>query len=138
MRKIHARVRNLRTEHHHHVAVKLVRRFGFIAAESLDIAEMLGSGGLSRSISDAGWDGFLLTLRHKAEGAGVAYVEVNARGTSQCCSRCGAVVPKSLSDRWHECTHCGLSMHRDENLAKEILRRGLLVRIGPAGGNVGH
>ncbi|MBV8607769.1 MAG: transposase [Singulisphaera sp.] len=138
LRKIHARVKNLRKEHHHHVALKLVRRFGFIAAECLDIQEMLGNGRLSRSISDAGWDGFLLTLRCKAESAGIEYVGVNARGTSQCCSRCGAVVPKTLFDRWHECPHCGLSLHRDENSAKEILRRGLLARIGPAGGNVGH
>jgi len=138
LRKIHARVRNLRKEHHHHVALKLVRRFGFIAAESLDILGMIGSGRYTRSISDAGWDGFLLTLRCKAESAGIEYVEVNARGTSQCCSRCGEIVPKTLFDRWHECPHCGLSLHRDENSAKEILRRGLLVRIGPAGGNVGH
>jgi len=138
LRKIHARVRNLRKEHHHHVASQLVRRFGFIAAERLDIKEMLGNGRLSRSISDAGWAGFLLTLRYKAASAGIAYVEVDARGTSQCCSRCGAVVPKTLFDRRHECSHCGLSLHRDENSAREILRRGLLARIGPAGGNVDH
>jgi putative transposase len=136
LRKIHARVRNLRKEHHHQVALKLVRRYGFIAAESLDIRGMLGNDRLARSISDAGWDGFLLTLRYKAESAGVAYVEVDARGTSQCCSRCGATVPKSLWDRWHECPHCNLSLHRDENSAKEILRRGLLAWIGPAWRNV--
>jgi putative transposase len=138
LRKIHARVRDLRKEHHHQVALKLVRRFGFIAAESLDILGMIGSGRYTRSISDAGWDGFLLTLRCKAESAGIAYVEVNARGTSQCCSRCGEVVPKTLFDRWHECPHCGLSLHRDENSAKEILRRGLLAWIGPAWRNVDH
>jgi putative transposase len=138
LRKIHARVRDLRKEHHHHVALKLVRRFGFIAAESLDILGMIGSGRYTRSISDAGWDGFLLTLRCKAESAGIPYVEVNARGTSQCCSRCGEVVPKTLFDRWHECPHCGLSLHRDENSAKEILRRGLLAWNGPAWRNVDH
>ena len=138
LRKIHARVRDLRKEHHHQVALKLVRRFGFIAAECLDIKEMLGNGRYARSISDAGWDGFLLTLRYKAASAGIAYVEVNARGTSQCCSRCGEVVPKTLFDRWHECPHCGLSLHRDENSAREILRRGLLAWIGPAWRNVDH
>ena len=138
LRKIHTRVRNLRKEHHHQVALKLIRRFGFIAAECLDILGMIGSGRYTRSISDAGWDGFLLTLRYKAASAGIAYVEVNARGTSQCCSRCGAVVPKTLFDRWHECPHCGLSLHRDENSAREILRRGLLAWIGPAWRNVEH
>ena len=136
--KIHARVRRLRKEHHHQVALKLVRRYGLIAAESLNIKGMLKNDRLSRAISDAGWSGFLLTLRAKAESAGVAYVEVDARGTSQRCSRCGATVPKTLSDRWHECSHCGLALHRDENSAKEVLRLGLLARTGPVGLNVGQ
>jgi putative transposase len=135
--KVHVRVKNLRKEHHHQTAFKLVRRYGFIVAESLNIAGMLKNGRLARSISDAGWNGFLLTLRCKAENAGIAYVEVNARGTSQRCSGCGQTVPKMLSDRWHECPHCGLSLHRDENSAKEILRLGLLVRNGPVGVNAG-
>jgi putative transposase len=137
LRKLHARVKHLRKEHHHRVALKLVLRFGFIVAESLNIKGMLKNGRLARSISDAGWSGFLLTLRCKAESAGIAYVEVDASGTSQRCSGCGATAPKALSDRWHECPHCGLSLHRDENSAREILRLGLLVRNGPVGGN-GH
>jgi putative transposase len=136
--KIHARVRRLRKEHHHQVALKLVSRYGFIAAERLNVKGMVRSGRLSRAISDAGWSGFLLTLRHKAECAGVAIVEVDPRGTSQLCSGCGVEVPKDLSVRRHDCPHCGLSLHRDENAARNILARGLLARIGPAGLNVGH
>jgi putative transposase len=134
--KIHARVARLRREHHHQVALKLVRRYGFIAAESLSVTNLLKNGQLARSISDAGWSGFLGTLRHKAESAGVAYVEVDARGTSQQCSGCGAEVGKDLSVRRHDCGHCGLSLHRDENAARNILARGLLARTGPVGGNV--
>jgi putative transposase len=133
LRKVHARVKNLRKEHHHTVALKLVRRYGFIAAEGLNIQGMLRNGRLARAISDVAWGGFLLTLECKAENAGIRYVGVPARGTSQRCSGCGATVPKALSDRWHECPHCGLSLHRDENSAKEILRLGLLVRNGPVG-----
>jgi putative transposase len=134
--KIHARVRRLRQEHHHQVALKLVRRYGFIAVESLNIQGMLKNDRLARSISDAGWSGFLLTLRHKAESAGVVFAEVDARGTSQQCSRCSAEVRKDLSVRRHDCPHCGLSLHRDENAARNILARGLLARTGPVGGNV--
>jgi putative transposase len=134
--KIHARVARLRAEHHHQVALKLVRRCGFIAAESLRVTNMLKNGRLARSISDAGWSGFLLTLKHKAASAGVSYVEVDARGTSRQCSGCGAEVRKDLSVRRHDCPHCGLSLHRDENAARNILARGLLARTGPVGGNV--
>jgi putative transposase len=134
--KIHARVARLRREHHHRVALKLVRRYGFIAAESLSVKDMLKNDRLARAISDAGWSGFLLTLRSKAESAGVVYVEVDARGTSQHCSGCGAEVRKDLSVRRHDCPHCGLSLHRDENAARNVLARGLLARTGPVGGNV--
>ena len=136
--KIHARVKRLRKEHHHQVALRLVRRCGFIAAERLDVQGMIENGRLARSIADAGWSGFLRTLQCKAESAGIAYVPVDPRGTSQRCSRCGATVPKTLWDRWHECSHCGLSVHRDENSAKEILRLGLLAWTGPVGRNVGQ
>jgi putative transposase len=135
--KLHARVKNLRREHHHQTALKLVRRYGFIAAESLSIEKMRGNGRFARAISDVAWGNFLLTLRSKAESAGVAFVEVDARGTSQDCSGCGQVVRKDLSQRWHSC-ECGCSLDRDENAARNILARGLLVRTEPAGLNVGH
>ena len=135
--KIHARVARLRREHHHQVALKLVRRYGLVAVESLNVQGMLKNDRLARSISDAGWSGFLLTLRHKAECAGVVYVEVDARGTSQQCSGCGAEVRKDLSVRRHDCPHCGISLHRDENAARKILARGLQARTGLAGTNAG-
>jgi putative transposase len=128
--RVHARVKNLRAEHHHQVALKLVRRYGFIAVESLSIKNMLKNDRLSRAISDVAWGNFLLTLRSKAESAGVGFVEVNARGTSQECPDCGKVVPKDLSQRWHSCV-CGCSLDRDEASARVILARGFLARTGP-------
>lgn len=133
--KAHARVANLRREHHHQIALKLVRRYGLVAVESLSIKNMLGNDRLARAISDVAWGNFLLTLRSKAGSAGVAFVEVNPRGTSQECSACGRVVRKDLSQRRHSCD-CGCSMDRDENAARNILARGLPAWTGPAGANV--
>jgi putative transposase len=130
--RVHARVKNLRAEHHHQVALKLVRRYGFIAVESLSIKNMLKSDRLARAISDVAWGNFVLTLKSKAESAGVSVVEVDPRGTTQQCSGCGTVVPKELKDRWHLCPHCGLSLDRDENAARNVLARGLLARTEPA------
>jgi putative transposase len=132
--RVHVRVKNLRIEHHHQVALKLVRRYGLIAVESLNIRGMLRSDRLARAISDVAWGNFLLTLKSKAESAGVSVVEVDARGTTQQCSDCGMTVPKVLSVRRHNCPHCGLSLDRDENAARNILARGLPARIRPAGG----
>jgi len=144
----HARVANFRCEHHHKTALQLVRRHGMIAVENLNILAMLGDRRFSRAIADAGWGGFLAILRCKAESAGTAVVEINPRGTSQQCSGCGADVPKDIRVRQHDCPHCGLSLHRDENAARNVLARGLKdsrgiawldsqrqARTGPAGGN---
>jgi putative transposase len=128
--RVHARVKDLRAEHHHQVALKLVRRYGLIAVESLSIKTMLKYDRLARSISDVAWGNFLLTLKSKAESAGVSVVEVNARGTSRECPDCGKVVRKDLSQRWHSC-ECGCSLVRDEASARVILARGLLARTGP-------
>ena len=130
-------MKRLRQEHHHQVALKLVRRYGLIAVEGLNVQGMLRSGWMSPSdlrcrVAPASWR----ALRSKAESAGVAFVEVDARGTSQQCSGCGTEVRKGLSVRRHDCGHCGLSLHRDENAARNILARGLTARTGPAGGNV--
>ena len=132
IRVLHARVRNLRHEHHHQVALFLIRLYGVIGVESLRVANMLKNHLLARAISDAGWAGFVNVLRCKAERAGAEVVAVNSAGTSQECSGCGVVVAKSLAQRWHTCPDCGLSLHRDENAARNILARALQARTGPA------
>jgi putative transposase len=138
LHKIHARVQNVRREHHFQVACRLVLAYGLIAVESLNIKGMLRSGRLARAIADAAWGGFVSILRGKAEKAGTRVVEVDPRGTSQQCSRCGHEVKKDLSVRWHNCSYCGLSVDRDHNAALNILARARLVRTGPAEVNVGQ
>lgn len=136
VRKIHARVKNQRREHHYQVADKLVRRCGFIGVERLAVSNMVKNRSLSRAISDAGWSQFLSILKHKANKAGASVVEVDPRGTSQECSGCGKEVPKPLKERWHSCPSCGLSLHRDHNAALNILARARLARTEPVESNV--
>ena len=131
VRVLHARVRNLRHEHHHQTALFLIRLYGLIGVEGLRVSNMLKNHSLARAISDAGWAGFVNVLRCKAERAGAEVVAVNPAWTSQDCSGCGVEVPKKLGERWHTCQHCGLSLHRDENAARNILARALLARTGP-------
>lgn len=135
LQKIHARVKNVRREHHFQVACRLVFAYGLFVVESLNIQGMLRNGKLARAIADAAWGGFVSVLKHKAARAGVRFVEVDPRGTSQQCSSCGQEVKKALSVRWHDCPYCGLSLCRDHNAALNILARGL-ARTAPAGVNV--
>jgi len=130
LQRIHALVANKRREHHYQVACRLVRAFGFIVVESLNIAGMVKNDKLARAISDVAWGNFLSVLQHKANKAGAQFVAVDPKGTSQTCT-CGQNVPKELSDRWHECPACGLSQQRDHVSAQVILARGLAVRTAP-------
>ena len=123
VRKLHAKVKNLRNEHRHKTSLNLIRRYGCIAVEDLNVKGMLGNRRLSRAISDVAWSAFITTLIHKAESAGATVVQVPPQGTSQECSCCGQTVPKKLSERWHNCPHCGLSLQRDVNAARNILMR---------------
>ena len=64
---------------------------------------------------------------YKAASAGRELVKVDPRGTSQTCV-CGAAVPKTLAERWHECRVCGLSAPRDVVTAQVILQRARIRR----------
>jgi putative transposase len=111
LQRAHAHVRHTRRDFHHKVARELVERYSVIFVEDLNIKGM-ARGMLAKSVSDIAWGGFLQILRDKAEEAGRVVLGVNPSGTSQTCT-CGAPVPKTLSQRWHECLACGLSLARD-------------------------
>ncbi|MFA4971319.1 MAG: transposase [bacterium] len=127
-------VANVRREGHIKVARELVATYGVICVEDLNIRGM-ATGRLARSVHDAGWGSFLHWLRVKAEEAGREVVGVDPRGTSQGCSGCGALVPKSLATRVHRCPSCGLVLDRDLNAARNIVwlgrsQRGAAPRSG--------
>lgn len=121
--KQHAHVRNVRKDFHHKEAVKLVRRYDAIAIEDLNILG-LARGWLAKQVHDVAWGGFANITAYKAESAGRELVRVDPRGTTQECSgtlpdgsRCPAIVPKTLKERRHTCSLCGLDIDRDENAA---------------------
>ena len=60
---------------------------------------------------------------YKAEEAGTLVEYVSAYNTTQLCSRCGQLVPKTLATRIHSCPYCGLDLARDHNSAITILQR---------------
>ena len=129
--RIHERIRNRRHDFCHQNARRIVNRFGIIAVEKLSITNMLGNHCLAKSIADASWSQFRSILTSKAESAGREILAVNPAYTSQDCSGCGyrpdgqeGRTKKKLSDRWHLCPLCGLSVDRDTNAAVNILALG--------------
>ena len=115
----------------HRLTSEMVKMYDFIAVEELKTKNMLRNRNLARSISEQAWGKTITLLNEKAESAGVKLMEVDAKGTSQECSNCGAEVKKDLSVRVHKCS-CGYVADRDLNAAINILHRGLTI----AGGNV--
>ena len=91
---------------------------------------MVQNHSLAKSIADAGWSVFLAILTFKAASVGKRVMAVNPAFTSQACSRCGVIVQKGLSVRWHLCPECGTSLHRDHNAALNILQLGQAVQVG--------
>ncbi len=120
---LHEKVANTRKDFHHKTARALVQANDVIVHEDLAVKNMVCNHKLARSISDAGWSQFISILTSKAEGAGRQVIAVDPRGTSQTCL-CGAHVPKTLSERWHDCPACGLSLPRDQVSALLIKRLG--------------
>lgn len=123
--RIHETIRNTRDTYLHQVSADLVRRFDLIAVEDLNI-KGLAQTRLAKSIHDVAWGRLRFMLTYKAECAGGQVVAVDARHTSQDCSRCGERVPKTLSDRIHSCPSCGLILGRDHNAALNILHRAVV------------
>ena len=132
LQRAHAHVRHQRADFQHKLSHQLVNKYGRIAVEDLKVKGLSG-GRLAKSVHDAGWNSFIQKLSYKAECAGRVLVKVDPCGTSQTCV-CGASVPKTLADRWHDCPACGLSAGRDVVSAQVILQR---AGTRPSSANVG-
>ena len=123
----------------HRASTGLVKRFGRIAVEDLQIRNMTRSAagtveepgknvaqksGLNRSITDQTWGVLHNQLAYKAEYAGRELIKVDPAYTSRTCSSCGVIRTEKLEIyRLFVCRACGLVLDRDRNAAKNIEAR---------------
>jgi len=118
---VHERISNTRKDFLHKTSVQLVNDYSFIALEKLAAREM-AEHRFGKSINDAGWNMFANMLTYKAESAGCRVVFVNPKNTTKECSSCWNLTAKELGERMHNCQFCGLSMDRDLNAARVIVK----------------
>src|SRR5438270_6250777 len=130
--RLHEKIANVRRDFQHQTAHKLIVAFDVLCHEDLQVKNMVRNHALARSISDAAWGQFIAILVGKAAGAGRQTVAVNPRDTSQTCV-CGEPVPKDLSERWHHCPRCGLSLPRGQVSAMLIKALGLEMLANTSG-----
>ena len=121
--RVHRKIHHQRKDFHHKLSRKLVDSYDLIVYEKLTITNLVKNHHVAKSISDAGWGQLMRFTEYKAEEAGTVVEYVSAYNTTQLCSRCGKLVPKTLATRIHRCPHCGLVLARDHNSAITILHR---------------
>ncbi len=121
--QVHQKIRNQRKDFHHKLSRTLVDAYDLIVYENLKITNMVKNHHVAKSISDAGWGQLMCFTEYKAEEAGTLVEYVSAYNTTQLCSRCGKLVPKTLATRIHSCPYCVLDVARDHNSAITILHR---------------
>jgi putative transposase len=134
----HRRVRDQRADHHHKLALRLIRENQTIAVEDLAVAGLARTR-LAKSVHDAGWTTFIRMLEAKAAHHGRRVVRVGRwTPTSQTCSACGRRDgPKPLGVRVWVCPACGTVHDRDGNAARNILvAAGLAETPTACGGHV--
>jgi putative transposase len=134
----HRKVRDQRADHHHKLALRLIRENQTIAVEDLAVAGLARTR-LAKSIHDAGWTTFVRLLEAKAAQHGRQVVKIGRWApTSQTCSVCGhRDGPKPLGVRAWACPACGTVHDRDVNAARNILvAAGLAETLTACGGHV--
>lgn len=144
--RLYERRNTLRHDFRHRVTseiVKLAQAQGkdLIAVEDLQISNMTASArgtesnpsrnrraksGLNRSILQQGWGEILELLAYKARKAGIRFISVWPARSSQTCSKCWTVDPKSRKTQNHfDCTACDHEENADFNASRVIAQRGL-------------
>ena len=121
-RRLHARVVNVRSDHHHKATTAIAKSAGRVVVETLNVAGMIRNRRLARAIADAGISGFLIKLEYKCAWYGAEYVKVDRwYPSSKLCSHCGWKNDDlALSDREWWCGGCGVLNERDANAAENL------------------
>ncbi len=138
------KIRRSRNAFNHKLSTKIVREYGAIAIENIQIKNLVrrpkakkrkdGKGyeqngakrksGLNKSFADNALGDLIAKIESKCKVAGRDFMRVPAAYTTINCSRCGEKVAKALSTRTHRCPSCGYVDGRDSNAAKNILAKG--------------
>lgn len=77
----------------------------------------------NKIISNWGFKQFEIMLEYKAEANGINVKYVDARLTSQICSRCGLIDKQARNKGIYSCTKCNQTIHSDINAAINIRNR---------------
>jgi len=117
LQRLHARVSDLRQDYIHKLTSSVVKKYGIICLEDLNVKGMVRHRKLARHILDVSFGEIRRQFEYKA--GEVRYVS-RFFPSSKRCSGCGQEQDLLLSDRRFVCVHCGLDIDRDLNASINI------------------
>ncbi len=128
-------VTNQSNDFAHKLSDKLVNSgYTSFAVEDLHIQNMVKNHRLAQSIQNASWNRFINMLSYKAESAGMKVMKIDPKDTTQECSNCHYIKKGAerlaLEDRIYHCNVCGMTLDRDVNASRNILKRATLGQRG--------
>jgi putative transposase len=120
--RLHGRIAATRKTAHHQLANELAARFELVGIEDLNVAGMTHNRPLARAVADAGLSQLRTIITTECADRATTVVPVGRfYASSKTCSDCGAVKAKlPLNIRTFDCNHCGMSLDRDVNAARNI------------------
>lgn len=125
--KIHRTIRRRRDHELHRISARYSKSHAVVVLEDLQIANMVRSRHVARSIADSSWGKLGEMLAYKMTWTGGDCVKVAAAYSSQTCAACGYVDASSRHEIRFSCTGCGHQDHAD-NAAKVLKQRYLKER----------
>lgn len=127
--KIHQKIANQRSHYIHSITTELVRNYGTIVIEDLNVKGMMKNKKLSKSIADASFSMFRQQLSYKCDWHDKNLVIADRfYPSSKTCSSCGEKKDKlDLKERTYECAACGLVIVRDYNSALNLKAIGVSI-----------
>ena len=123
--KLHEKISNQRKDFLHKVSTQLINKNQVIVIEDLKVSNMIKNHNLAKSIADASWSEFRRMLEYKAKWHDREIIVAPSNyASSQLCSSCGnkSSQTKDLSCRTYICPVCGMTMDRDVNASKNLLK----------------
>jgi putative transposase len=105
--RLYQKIQNHRDEFLHQVSRKIVDSADLIVFENLNIQGILKDHHLAKQIQYHSWGKLIQFTQSKAAKAGKIVELVNTTYILQKCSKCAAIVPKTLVDKVHFCPDSG-------------------------------